>query len=86
MLQESWWLSSHLRDQGKSYQVVSRDDNDDNDDDDDGDDDDDDDDADDDDNDDGDDDDDLEVLHFDWITARPCMAWTLTPTINTVVI
>ena len=43
-------------------------------------------DTDDDDNDDGDDDDDLEVLHFDWITARPCMAWTLTPTINTVVI
>ena len=30
-------------------------------------------------------DDHLEVLHLDWITARPCIARTLTPTINTEV-
>ena len=29
------------------------------------------------------DDDHLEVLHLDWIAARPCIARTLTPTINT---
>ena len=29
---------------------------------------------------------DLEMLHLDWITARPCIAWTLAATINTAAI
>ena len=33
--------------------------------------------------DDDDDDDDLEDLHLDWVTARPCIACALNPTINT---
>ena len=32
---------------------------------------------------DDDDDDDLEKLHLDWVTARPCIACALNPTINT---
>ena len=33
-----------------------------------------------------DDDEDLEMLHLDWITARPYIAWTLAATINTAAI